>query len=166
MVTTGHAQRDDIIILGHRSVSVCLYVCLCVQSGTISKFPRCPVVSILRVPKFGVTTYTQLSRIIMLTARYKVRYVRFMFLEMTTTPLTTTTMTSTSVAAAAALQLYFFNKWQRRGGECECGHWQTAEPRVSVTRNVSGLNFTCSDRQNKSLIIMCDPLTPSRVFTL
>ena len=29
----------DIKILGHCSVSVCQYVCLCVQSGTISKFP-------------------------------------------------------------------------------------------------------------------------------
>ena len=49
MVTTGHAQRADIKILGHCSVSVCLYVCLCVQSGTISKVPRCHVVSILCV---------------------------------------------------------------------------------------------------------------------
>ena len=45
----GHAQRDDIKILGHFSVSVCQYVCLCVQSGTISKFPRCSIPGILRV---------------------------------------------------------------------------------------------------------------------
>ena len=58
MVTSGHAQRDDIKILGHCSVSVCLYVCLCVQSGTISKFPRCPVVSILRVEEQAELFYT------------------------------------------------------------------------------------------------------------
>ena len=34
-------------------MSVCLYVCLCVQIGMISKFPRCPVVSILRVLYLG-----------------------------------------------------------------------------------------------------------------
>ena len=43
MMKTGHAQRDDIKILGHCSESICLNVCLCVQSGAISKFPRCPV---------------------------------------------------------------------------------------------------------------------------
>ena len=45
----GHAVWDDIKILGHCSVSVCQYVCLCVHSGTISKFPRCPIPGILRV---------------------------------------------------------------------------------------------------------------------
>ena len=40
MVTTGHAQRDDIKILGHCGVSICLYVCLC---------PQCHFVSILHV---------------------------------------------------------------------------------------------------------------------
>ena len=45
----GHAVWDDIKILGHCSVSVCQYVCLCIKSGTISKFPRCPIPGILRV---------------------------------------------------------------------------------------------------------------------
>ena len=47
MVYMGQAIRDDIKILGQRSVSVCLYVYLCVQSVTISKFPWCPLQTIL-----------------------------------------------------------------------------------------------------------------------
>ena len=41
--------RDDIQILGHFSMSVCLYVCLCVQIGTISNIWQCPVISIMRL---------------------------------------------------------------------------------------------------------------------
>ena len=36
---------NDIKILGNCSVTVCLYVCLCVQSGTISKFWTVPLAS-------------------------------------------------------------------------------------------------------------------------
>ena len=40
---------DDIKNLGHFTVSICLYVCLCVHDGTISKIGRCPIPEILRV---------------------------------------------------------------------------------------------------------------------
>ena len=50
----GHAVWDDIKILGHCSVSVCQYVCLCVQSGTLSKFLRCPIPGILRVTRLSI----------------------------------------------------------------------------------------------------------------
>ena len=49
MVYMGQVIRDDTEILGHVSVSVCQYVCLCVQSRTISKIPQCPIQIILRV---------------------------------------------------------------------------------------------------------------------
>ena len=43
LMSMGQSPWDNIKILGHCSVSICVYVCLCVQSGTISKF--CPVPS-------------------------------------------------------------------------------------------------------------------------
>ena len=49
MVDMGQAIRDDVKVLGHASMSVCQYVCLCVQSWTISKIPRCPIQIILRI---------------------------------------------------------------------------------------------------------------------
>ena len=38
LTSMGQTPWDDIKILGHCSVSVCLNVCLCEQNGTISKF--------------------------------------------------------------------------------------------------------------------------------
>ena len=42
LTNMGQSPWDDIKILGHCSVSVCQYVCLCVLNGTISKFWAVP----------------------------------------------------------------------------------------------------------------------------
>ena len=42
LMSMGQSPWDDIKVLGHCSVSFCLYVCLCVLNGTISKFWAVP----------------------------------------------------------------------------------------------------------------------------